>query len=357
MKTEIIKIDMSAPDWDKQLDGAASVLRAGGLVAFPTETVYGLGANALDCDAVDKIYKAKGRPSDNPLIIHIADRNVLDSIVSEVPSSALSLMDSFWPGPLTMIMPKSSNIPSVITAGLDTVAVRMPSNPIALALIKKAGVPVAAPSANSSGKPSPTMAKHVIEDLSGKVDIIIDGGSTNVGVESTVLDITSRPPMILRPGGVTVEQLSKLLPAVGTDPAAACIYTIDSPAPRSPGMKYRHYSPEASLLLIQGSPENTVAEISRRAELYIREKRSIGLLITEETAGHYGAELYTSCKVLSLGSRKNPETLASNLFRCLREFDEKEVEVILAETPEEKGIGNAVMNRMVKAAGGNIIKV
>ncbi len=357
MKTEIIKIDITVPDWDKQLDDAAYVLKSGGLVAFPTETVYGLGANALDSDAVDRIYKAKGRPSDNPLIVHIADRNVLDSIVSEAPSSALALMDSFWPGPLTLIMPKSDNIPPIITAGLDTVAVRMPSNPIALALIKKAGVPVAAPSANSSGKPSPTMAKHVIEDLSGKVDIIIDGGSTNVGVESTVLDITSRPPMILRPGGVTIEQLSKLLPSVGTDPVAASVYTPDNLIPRSPGMKYRHYSPEATLLLIQGSPENAAAEISRRAALYIREDTSVGLLITEESAGLYEAELYTSCKVLSLGSRKHPETLATNLFRCLREFDEKAVDVILAEAPEEKGIGNAVMNRMIKASGGNIIKV
>lgn len=357
LKTEIIKIDTTVPGWDKQLDDAAEVLRSGGLVAFPTETVYGLGANALDPDAVDKIFKAKGRPSDNPLIVHIADRSVLGSIVSEVSRAAVALMDSFWPGPLTIIMPKSDKIPPIITAGLDTVAVRMPSDPIALALIKKAGVPVAAPSANSSGKPSPTLAKHVIEDLSGKVDIIIDSGSTIVGVESTVLDTTCCPPMILRPGGVTFEQLSEVLPEVACEPSQAPADASESFTPRSPGMKYRHYSPKAPLLLIQGSPENAAAEISRRAALYIKEDTSVGLLITEESAGFYEAGLYTSCKVISLGSRNHPETLATNLFRCLREFDEKAVDVILAEAPEEKGIGRAVMNRMIKASGGNIIKV
>lgn len=356
MKTEIIKIDTSTPDWDKQLDHAAKVLTQGGLVAFPTETVYGLGANALDKKAIESIYSAKGRPSDNPLIVHISEIKSLKKLVSSIPPDAPAMMDAFWPGPLTLVMPKSEQIPSIITAGLDTVAIRMPSHPIALALIKKAGVPIAAPSANSSGRPSPTLAKHVIEDLSGKVDVIIDGGSTEVGVESTVLDLTVMPPMILRPGGITFEQLQQLLLNVGYDPALSNILVGTAP-PRSPGMKYKHYSPKAALLLVMGDPERVASEISKRAELYHREGTSVGILSTEETAALYEPSLYSFCKILSLGSRKSPESLATNLFRCLREFDEKSIEVILAETPDIKGIGQAVMNRLIKAAGGNIIQL
>lgn len=356
MQTEIIKIDMSVPDWDKQLDKAAEVLKSGGLVAFPTETVYGLGANALDEAAVKSIYKAKGRPSDNPLIVHISDTNALEDLVSSIPAVAPRLMTAFWPGPLTLVFPKSDKIPAIITAGLDTVAVRMPSNPIALALIRKAGIPVAAPSANSSGRPSPTQAKHVIEDLSGKVDIIIDGGNSTVGLESTVLDITPAQPVILRPGGVTQEQLRLLLGSVGMDPA---IITGEpsSTTPRSPGMKYRHYAPKAALLLVQGGSDSVVAEICRRAALYIDEGTSVGILATDETKSQYDPSMHISCRMVSLGSRLKPEILASNLFRCLREFDEKAVDVILAEIPESDGIGLAVVNRLTKAAGGNIIKV
>lgn len=362
MKTEIIKVDTAVQDWDKQLDYAAQVLRSGGLVAFPTETVYGLGANALDKAAVESIYKAKGRPSDNPLIVHIADTGSVRELTDSIPFVAPVLMESFWPGPLTLVMPRSKKIPDVITAGLDTVAIRMPSHPIAAALIKKAGIPVAAPSANSSGRPSPTLAKHVIEDLKGKVDVIIDGGVTNVGVESTVLDITVTPPMILRPGGVTLEQLRSVLDAVCCDSASAGTHSGASSeashtVPKSPGMKYKHYSPKAALLLLQGSPERVAAEISKRAELYHKEGTSVGILNTEETASLYEPSLHTYCKIISLGSRENPETLAANLFRCLREFDEKKVEMIMSETPDENGIGQAVMNRLLKAAGGNIIKL
>jgi len=356
LKTELIKIDVNAPDWDKHLDHAAEVLRAGGLVAFPTETVYGLGANALDANAVEGIYKAKGRPSDNPLIVHIAEIEALQSLVASIPATAPKLMEAYWPGPLTLVMPKSDKIPSIITAGLDTVAIRMPSHPIALALIRKAGIPVAAPSANSSGRPSPTLSKHVMEDLNGKVDIIIDGGSSRVGVESTVLDLTTEPPMILRPGGITREQLQKILGVVNTDPSLTK-GLAGSIVPRSPGMKYRHYAPKAALLLVQGPYEQVVSEIGRRAALYIREGTVIGILTTNETTAFYEPSLHTTCRVLSLGSKLQPETLASNLFRCLREFDEKAVDVILAEAPDIDGIGTAVMNRLVKAAGGNIIKV
>lgn len=356
MDTQIIKIDITAPDWENQLDIAAQVLRSGGLVAFPTETVYGLGANALDSQAVEGIYKAKGRPADNPLIVHIADFNDIDTLAGSIPKVVPLLMDTFWPGPLTLVMPKSERIPSIITAGLDTVGIRMPSHPIALALIRKAGIPIAAPSANSSGRPSPTLAKHVMEDLAGKVDIIIDGGSTRVGVESTVLDTTADPPVILRPGGVTWEQLQRLLGKIDTDPALY-IKDCENIRPRSPGLKYRHYAPKAALLLLQGTSEQVAAEISRRAKLYNREGSSVGLLITEETASLYEPSLYRFCKILSMGSRKNPETLAASLFKCLREFDEKGIDFILAESPDSGGIGQAVMNRLLKASGGNLISL
>jgi len=355
LDTQIIKVDTTVQDWDKQLDRAAEVLRSGGLVAFPTETVYGLGANALDENAVRNIYKAKGRPSDNPLIVHIASTDSLKELVREIPPAAFPLMEAFWPGPLTLIMPRSGKIPDVITAGLDTVAIRMPSHPIAAALIKKASVPVAAPSANSSGRPSPTLAKHVIEDLSGKVDVIIDGGSSEIGVESTVLDITVTPPLVLRPGGVTLEQLREVLGDVGCDRAPSAPNT--SYTPKSPGMKYRHYSPKAALLLLEGKNEQVAAEISKRAALYHKEGTAVGILVTDETASLYDPSLHTYCNILSLGSRKNPETLAANLFRRLREFDEKAVDVIMAETTDVSGIGQAVMNRLLKAAGGNIIRL
>ena len=255
MKTQIIKIDTSTSNWDKQLDQAAEVLRSGGLVAFPTETVYGLGANALDEEAVKSIYRAKGRPSDNPLIVHIADTAAVKDLTDSIPGTAQALMDAFWPGPLTLVMPRSSLVPDIVTAGLDTVAVRMPSHPIASALIKKAGVPVAAPSANSSGRPSPTLARHVIEDMMGKIDVIIDGGNAEVGVESTVLDITVDPPVILRPGGVTLEQLRHVLGNVISDQTPGISDMAGTP--KSPGMKYRHYSPKATMLLIQGDPERS----------------------------------------------------------------------------------------------------
>ncbi len=356
MKTEIIRIDISKPDWDKQLDHAALVLRDGGLVAFPTETVYGLGANALDQTAIEGIYRAKGRPSDNPLIVHIAETSALKELTSDIPAIAPRLMETYWPGPLTLLMPKSERIPAIVTAGLGTVGIRMPANPIALELIRKSGVPVAAPSANSSGRPSPTLAKHVIEDLSGKVDVIIDGGHTKVGVESTVLDITVDPPMILRPGGITFEKLAQILGQVRLDPAISSDSKTSAP-PRAPGMKYRHYAPKASMLLIQGQPERIAAEIGKRAAVYNSEGALVGILTTDETASLYEPSLYTFCKIISLGSRLNPESLAVNLFKCLREFDENKTGVIMAEAPETSGIGQAVMNRMLKAAGGNIIKV
>lgn len=351
MKTEIIKLDINNMDMDK-LKFAAEVLKRGGLVAFPTETVYGLGADALNEQAVKSIFYAKGRPSDNPLIVHIADMLPLKDIVREIPAAASKVMETFWPGPITLVMKKSGIIPDVITAGLDTVAVRMPSHPVALALIKLSGIPIAAPSANTSGRPSPTCAKHVIEDLFGKVDVIIDAGSTEVGLESTVLDVTADPPMILRPGGVTKEQLQKLFGTVSADPASVEKGIKSDVTPRSPGMKYKHYSPKADVMVFEGELGKVVGKINEVAADFIKQGETVGVLATDQTKTQYHTQ-----NVISMGDRQNPETIASSLFYALREFDEAGVDIILAEAVERKGIGLAVMNRMNKAAGFNIIKV
>lgn len=351
MKTEIIKIDTSTPDWDKQLDYAAEVIKDGGLVAFPTETVYGLGANALDEKAVADIFTAKGRPSDNPLIVHIADPKELERLTSSIPSCAASLIYAFWPGPLTLVMPKAVSVPEIITAGLDTVAIRMPSHPVALALIRKAGVPVAAPSANVSGRPSPTLASHVIEDLSGRVDVILDGGKVEVGLESTVLDITQETPMILRPGGVTYEQLSRHSGKVSFDPSLLPGGKLDT-APRAPGMKYRHYAPKAKVVIVQGGFNKVIEKINSLARQNEESGIKTGILATDESRN-----LYSTGRVISMGSRKNPATIAANLFESLRLFDDTDTRMIIAEAVDGNGIGMAVMNRLSKAAGQDIIKV
>ena len=349
MKTEIIKLDKFKIEMDK-LHYAADVLREGGLVAFPTETVYGLGANALDPAAVQKIFTAKGRPSDNPLIVHISDRQALSELVNIIPDNAYEVMKCFWPGPITLVLEKSPNVPDIITAGLNTVAVRMPSHPIALALIKEAGIPIAAPSANTSGKPSPTDASHVIEDLTGRVDVILDGGPTAIGLESTVLDLTEKTPVILRPGGVTIEQLREILGKVETDPALKEKDVIGL-IPKSPGMKYTHYSPKADVIIIEGRLEAVVQKINSLCRQYAIQGILVGVLTTEQTKG-----LYLSKEIICMGDRENPVTIAANLFRAMREFDQRGVRVILAEAVEASGIGMAIMNRMSKAAGYNIIK-
>ena len=350
MKTKIIKIDIHNPEADK-LEYAAEVLKSGGLVAFPTETVYGLGANALNGTAVAGIFKAKGRPSDNPLIVHISDSKDLDRFTLSKPAVTEKLIRKFWPGPLTLVIPKSPVIPEIVTAGLDSVAVRMPSHPVALALISRAGIPVAAPSANSSGKPSPTCAGHVIDDLDGKVDVIIDSGSVEVGLESTVLDITSPIPLILRPGGITREQLELILGRVDLCPALSNDKT-EILIPRSPGMKYRHYAPKARIIIFEGEPERVFQEINRQYRLNKDNGINSIVLATDETIKHYN-----NVDAVTMGSRKNPDTIASRLFNVLREFDSQDVQVILAESIEDQGIGFAVMNRLVKASGYNVVKV
>ncbi len=354
MKTKVIKIDQNNIEKDK-LIYAANIIKNGGLVAFPTETVYGLGANALNSKAVNNIFKAKGRPSDNPLIVHVADSKSIDNLVLKVLPGVQKLINKFWPGPLTLVFRKSSIIPDEITAGLDTVAIRMPSHPIALALIKESGLPIAAPSANSSGRPSPTLANHVIEDLSGKIDLIIDGGPTDVGLESTVLDTTSIPPSILRPGAVTIEQLRKELEEVELDPALLSRDYVNL-TPKSPGVKYKHYSPKADLIVVEGESDSVISKINELVIDYTNKGIKVGILATEQTKDFYNEPIDNRPVVISMGDRSHPDIIASNLFNCFREFDHRNIQVILAEAVNKTGIGLAIMNRMNKAAGYNIIK-
>ncbi len=349
--TQIIRIDKIKPESEK-LSTAAKILTNGGTVVFPTETVYGLGANALDEYAVKKIFTAKGRPADNPLIVHICDTAQIDKLASRVPESFFELAGKFWPGPLTMVMKKSSLVPDLVTAGLDTVGIRVPDHPAALELIKQAGVPVAAPSANVSGLPSPTKVEHVINDLDGKVDIIIDGGDCLVGLESTVLDITGDTPVILRPGGITPEQIEAVLGKVSVDRFVYERFKNLDSSPRSPGVKYRHYSPRAQVILVEGSLTEMAAEINRRSECFINNKKRVGIMATDQTM-----HMYAHGTVMSLGDRDRPETIAGNLFGLLRYFDRLGVDVILAESIDRTGIGIAVMNRMIRAAGYNIVGV
>jgi len=325
-----------------QLKEAARLLRENEAVAFPTETVYGLGANAMDDEAIAKIFAAKGRPSDNPLIVHIGTKSQLDGIVREIPPVAEKLMEHFWPGPLTIILPRKEGISERVTAGLNTVGVRMPDHPVALALIEEANVPVAAPSANRSGRPSPTLASHVYEDLNGKIAGIVDGGATGVGVESTVIDCTSEVPTILRPGGITKEQLEAVIGNVSLDPALK----DEKEKPKSPGMKYTHYAPKAPLSIVEGSREF----IQRIVDEKKKEGFKVGVLTTEEYQHVYSADVVLSC-----GMRNDLASVATKLYDVLRNFDASGVDVIFSESFPNEGIGNAIMNRLTKAAGHHII--
>jgi L-threonylcarbamoyladenylate synthase len=348
-KTKIIDIDCKNIDANK-LKKASLVLRKGGTVVFPTETVYGLGANALCEDAVKKIFKAKGRPSDNPIIVHISEIEKIKDLVIDFPENAKILGSNFWPGPLTMIFKKRKKIPEAITGGLDTVAIRIPSHPIARALIEMADVPVAAPSANLSGKPSPTKPQHVIEDMMNRVDVIISGGSCEVGVESTVLDVTTDVPMILRPGGITKESLEEIVPKIDVDPAIKKEHR--HLAPKSPGMKYTHYSPKADVIVFKGEEKDIINAIESMRVEKQESGLQVGIMATEQTKGKYNGSA-----IISVGSRQKLETVANNLFDTLREFDKKGVDIILAEGFEENGIGQAIMNRLTKAAGYNVVEV
>lgn len=348
MKTKVIRIDEN--DIDRQaVEEAGEILKRGGLVAFPTETVYGLGGDALNGESSARIYAAKGRPSDNPLIIHIADMDALSGIAVDVPKKAYLLADRYWPGPLTMIFHKADLVPHATTGGLETVAVRMPSHKTARALIRAAGGFVAAPSANRSGRPSPTLAKYVIEDLDGRVDLIIDGGQTQIGLESTIVDFTGPEPVILRPGSITEAMIREVTGQVETD--RSVIDVTSGQAPKAPGMKYRHYAPKGSLFLVQGALDRVSAYINEQTALKRSQGARTGVIAAQETVGRYTADV-----VKNLGRRHDGETAARELFRVLREFDEENVEFIYAESFEAQGVGEAVMNRLLKAAGHQIIQ-
>lgn len=348
--TLYLKVDPVHPEREV-IEKAGLILRGGGLVAFPTETVYGLGANALDGRAVARIFKAKGRPADNPIIVHVAGRQQVDALTESLPISAQVLMETYWPGPLTLVLPVGKRVPEEVTTGLRTVAVRLPAHPVALAFIKAAGVPVAAPSANISGRPSPTSAEHVLHDLNGKIEAVLDGGPAGVGVESTVLDVTSQVPIVLRPGGITPEDLRDVLGKVDIDPAAAAGFSKED-APRSPGMKYIHYAPLAPLRLVVGKPEAAALRIKELAGKEKARGRKVGIL---SFSG--GNDFSRFGEVVVAGCREKPETVAAGLYAALRRFNDMGVDIIFAEGIEEKGVGLAVMNRLKKAAGGHIIIV
>ena len=355
MKTKLIRVDAQELHDGKNesreaLREAGEIIRQGGLVAFPTETVYGLGGDALNPESSKKIYAAKGRPSDNPLIIHIEDIKDLEKIVKEIPQSAYQLADVFWPGPLTMILPKSEEVPYQTTGGLNTVAVRMPSHPVALEFIREAGGYVAAPSANLSGKPSPTKAKYVVQDMDGRIDMIIDGDGVDIGLESTIVDLTGDKPMILRPGYITKEMLDAVLGQVETDPTL--LDSDSKEAPKAPGMRYRHYAPKGELVLVEGSPEAVVSYINEQTSLHRQQGEKTGIIGTTEMTGRYEAD---SVKIA--GSRDDETAIARQLYTFLREFDDEDVAYMYAESFAGTGMRQAIMNRLLKAAGHKIIKV
>ncbi|WP_191991795.1 L-threonylcarbamoyladenylate synthase [Bacillus aerolatus] len=322
-----------------QVKEAADLLKKNEVVAFPTETVYGLGGNALSDEAAAKIFAAKGRPADNPLIIHLASKQQAADVAVNISETAEKLMQAFWPGPLTIILAKQPNkLSDIVTAGLETVAVRMPDHPVALAVIQAAGLPIAAPSANRSGKPSPTSAKHVQDDLDGRIAGIVDGGETGVGVESTVVDCTGEIPVILRPGGITKEEIEA---AVGETAIDAAL-TDTQKQPKSPGMKYTHYAPDAPVYLMEGSKEWIQSQVNRERQ----QGKKVGLLTTEENLSFYEADVILPC-----GSRKDLKTVAHSLYDVLRAFNETDVDIIYSETFSTEGVGLAIMNRLEKAAG------
>jgi L-threonylcarbamoyladenylate synthase len=349
-KTLVLKVDSLKPDM-KKIRKAAVFIKKGGLVAFPTETVYGLGADALNADAVLALFEAKKRPLDNPPIVHVADVKQVQHLAGEVPKKAEILMEEFWPGPLTLIFQRSSTVPDVTVAGLDTIAVRMPRHNVALALIRESGCAVAAPSANLSGKPSPTCAGHVLEDLGGRIDVVLDGGCTRIGVESTVLDLTVDPPQVLRPGGTPFEALVDVLGRVKLSPVATADRVLLIGKARSPGVKHKHYAPDAEVVVVEGEVADIVVKVNELVEGFRQERKRVGVLATDETVDRYRADV-----VKSLGSRSDLGEVARRLFGLLREFDVEGVDVIVAEGVPMEGLGLAVMNRLRKASAYRIVR-
>lgn len=355
MNTELCKVTVETLYGQREqeyLEQAAELLKKGEVVAFPTETVYGLGANGMDAAASGKIYAAKGRPSDNPLILHIADFSQLEGIAEDISEDAWRIMKAFWPGPMTIVLKKKQEVPRETTGGLDTVAIRMPNHPVARELLLKAKLPIAAPSANRSGRPSPTEAFHVMEDMKGHIPMIIDGGKVGIGIESTIIDMTGEKPVILRPGYITPEMIDQVVAGVSIDPAILGGPMAAGLKPKAPGMKYRHYAPAGDMWLVEGQNETVVAKINALTKEKQEEGYRVAIIGTDENMEYYHADV-----VKSIGSRKNPETIAANLYGTLREMDQLGVQIIYGESFEEGEFYGAIRNRILKAAGYQVLKV
>jgi L-threonylcarbamoyladenylate synthase len=350
METILKELDSNEID-QEMINQAGEIIKSGGLVAFPTETVYGLGANALDEEASAKIYEAKGRPSDNPLIVHIAKIEDLEKIVTDIPPKAKLLADKFWPGPLTMIFQKSNKVPLGTTGGLNTVAVRMPNHKLALGLIEASGGYVAAPSANTSGRPSPTKASHVFEDMRGKIDMILDGGMVGIGIESTIVDVSTEIPMILRPGYINQEMLEEVVGEVLVDPTILNQQDTKD-KPKAPGMKYKHYAPKAELTIVEGEENSVISYINKLTAEKIDGNFNVGIIATDETK-----DKYKGGQIKSIGQRSDELSISHNLYNILREFDDTDVEFIYSESFQNGKMGVAIMNRLLKAAGHKKIQV
>ena len=343
METKLLTVRDPVSDRDA-IEEAAKILRAGGLVAIPTETVYGLAADGLDESAVEKIYRAKGRPSDNPLILHVDDIAMMRPLVREIPKEAYVLMEWFWPGPLTLILPKTERVPAVTAGGLDTVAIRCPSHPVAHAIIAATGRPLAAPSANLSGKPSPTNFRDLCDDLVGRVDALVDAGDCGIGVESTVVTLAETPPRLLRPGGVSLDDLRKVLPGIEMDDAVLHEIAPDA-RPSSPGMKYKHYAPKAHVILLEGDRSGYTSYVNRHAAPGV-----VALCFA-------GEEGDLTVPAVLYGAPDDPESQAHGLFAALREVDRMGAEIVYARTPDRSGVGLAVYNRLLRSAGFEVIEV
>ena len=350
MDTVIRKVDEENIDLNV-IEEAAVFLKNGDMVAFPTETVYGLGADALNETASARIYAAKGRPSDNPLIVHVSNVEQVERLAREIPDKARRLMDEFWPGPLTIIFKKRDIVPDGTTGGLDTVAVRMPNHKVALKLIEVSGVAIAAPSANTSGRPSPTTAEHVKDDLDGKISMILDSGAVGIGIESTIVDVTSEVPMILRPGYINKQMLEAVVGEVTIDKAILGPVSTDL-KPKAPGMKYKHYAPKADFTMYNGNMDNVVDRINFIAKEYAQKGYSVGIIASDETK-----DRYSTGEVVSVGTRTDELSISRNLYRVLRDFDDMKVDYILGETFAGENMGQAIMNRMLKAAGYKVEEV
>jgi len=350
METTIVKINRKSPDKDL-LKRAGELLAQGALVAFPTETVYGLGGDGLKADAAARIYAAKGRPSDNPLILHIADIEALKVLAVDIPELAYRLADKFWPGPMTMILKKSPVVPYATTGGLETVAIRMPADEIAREIIRCSGTYIAAPSANLSGRPSPTKAEHVIEDLSGRIEMIVDGGDSDIGLESSIIDLSGEIPMILRPGFITKEDFEQVVAEVEYDRAVLATKPQESVVAKAPGMKYRHYAPKGQITIVEGDALAVTDKINALVAKQEAAGKRVAVLCAEESKENY------CCKhIYSLGSLKSETEISAHLFAALRSFDTEEMEVIYSESFENTKLASAIMNRLRKAAGYQIIQ-